>query len=252
MCIRDRSYVGDLDWGFVARQSGHIQWGEHMPDDPLRRERVLDFVQNRSVRHCLLRPGKHSPPEPPADLKDRIDDLFVICTPEKTDTPDGAPDNVQAYVSEFGVRMATPDARLIAMLDWLADQSESPTVSQIKETVSATTSLAGDNSLERELMGLVAGKFLQLSKAKPAMSCKIPERLAVSPFARHQLEAMDNLLTTLRHDVVQLQEADVMVAKKCNGTQTADSLAKTLDRPQEEIDASLVRLCRAGLLMASV
>jgi methyltransferase-like protein/2-polyprenyl-3-methyl-5-hydroxy-6-metoxy-1,4-benzoquinol methylase len=252
---------------------------EELTDDPSRREQYVDFFRNRTFRRTLL---IHEAAEPRPIQPEALDRLRALAA---SGPASGRFDPRAAAVEEFvGMegqsRFATGDPAVKACL--LALCESWPRSIPITELHSrARAALQGDSSadtrparLNEALLTAFHAGAIDLHSAEPRFATAISDRPEGSPYARLQAR-QSNLVTSLRHRIVELSAFDRLVLGQLDGQrdraeildelvsaavsgafplhrdgqpiQDAIEIRRILDR---SLDPALARLRGGALLMA--
>jgi methyltransferase-like protein/cyclopropane fatty-acyl-phospholipid synthase-like methyltransferase len=243
---------------------------EQLPDDVVLREQYMDFVRNRMFRQTLLcraeaRPRRTIGPEALAGL--------WIASPVRPAEPrDG---DLVTYHGPRGSAIETADPLLKRTLEivgqfWPEAVAFEDLVERSRRAIESRHSPAEDRRrLGEVLLRAAAGSLIHLHTHPPSVARRAGERPAASPLARHQAGRGDQVVTTLRHGSVRIDDplaaflltrldgtrdrstllADVIAFVDGGGLDpSADVSAPPQDELPEALDQALDRLAELALL----
>ena len=242
-------HVADLDWKDVLRQAVPVKWAEPIPSDNSQREQLLDYLESRGSRHCLVcRSGTLTDK---ASAMHEIRNLYVVCSPKKATTHPNSPPGSFAFTNQFAGSVITRDPRIAAMLEWLEEHERPARISELEASIRDCQIPPDINisSLEEEVISLASGQFLELSVSLPQFATRPPKKPKTTRFANYQLQTT-GLATNLRNEIVKPNEADAKVMQMLNGLSSAAEIAEQLSQSEASVHDSIKRLSLGGLILA--
>jgi methyltransferase-like protein/cyclopropane fatty-acyl-phospholipid synthase-like methyltransferase len=242
---------------------------DQLPDDVVVREQYMDFVRNRMFRQTLLcraelRPRRTIGPEALAGL--------WIASPVRPAESDG---DVATYQGPRGSAIETADPLLKRALEivgqfWPQAVAFEDLVDRARMAIASPGSVEEDRRrLGDVLLRAAAGSLIHLHAHPPRVARRAGERPAASPLARHQAAQGNQVVTTLRHGSVRIDDplaafllsrldgtrdrtgllADVSAFVEDGGLDPAEGVAPP---PEDELpvalDQALDRLAELALL----
>jgi methyltransferase-like protein/trans-aconitate methyltransferase len=180
---------------------------EQLPDDVVVREQYMDFVRNRMFRQTLLcraeaRVRRTIGPEALAGL-------WIASPVRAGETAEG---DVATYHGPRGSSIETADPLLQRTLEilgqfWPQAVAFEELVERARRAVAPARSLDEDRRrLGDVLLRAAAGSLVTLHTHPPRVARRAGERPAASALARHQAAQGDEVVTSLRHGSVRLDD----------------------------------------------
>jgi SAM-dependent methyltransferase len=228
-------------------------------DDAVRVEQYIDFVTDRRFRATLLcrASQKRRPTMDHSALADRAvsarcalegDAFDLATTPLALTGPQGARAQIEQPVLKVALGVLASRAPEAMTLDELATATRtrialSPHAAQIGAMPSLVSDLAGA-LLRLSMYGFVKSRgFAATVTPEPS------DRPVARTIARLQSKA-DTIATSVWHESVHLTPLERSMLPLLDGTRDRAALAAETRAPIEEIDRTLARLARAGVLVA--
>ncbi|MEA2292188.1 MAG: hypothetical protein QOF17_1208 [Solirubrobacteraceae bacterium] len=214
-----------------------------LPDDVVLREQYLDFVVNRMFRQTLLcRVGI------PVRRTIEVEVLrgLSVAAPLRTDASpaDLAGDERVRFTRPGGAYLETADASFKDVLTRLGRAW--PRAIPFGDLAGTTPQRIGE-----ALLGAHAERMVALHVEPPAPAARAGERPAAFAPARRQAEAGADLVTSLRHESVRMDDelARALLAR-LDGTRDRAALAAELRAQPDRLEDALARLAELSLLAA--
>lgn len=220
-----------------------------LPDDVVVREQYLDFLRNRMFRQTLL---VRDTVEINRAIDDQVLEQMFIAAPLSRDG--------DRFVTDAGAELTTTDPFIAAGLEelserWPAALSLDQLAERARQRVGTATTAADRDDLRNVLLQAHVARAARLLGAPvPVIAgdgADLPDRPRASPLARAQALAGRPVLSTLlpgNHIPADETERELITA--LDGTRDRPALAQAAGLSPTELDATLVHLARAGLLIA--
>ncbi|HVW00201.1 MAG TPA: methyltransferase regulatory domain-containing protein [Planctomycetaceae bacterium] len=207
--------------------------------DVLQMEQYMDFLRNRTFRQTLLchkgtNISRHLEPS-------LLEDLYIACNYKpKNDKIDFRAAQNEEFVGKNNATVGTSNATLKAAL-WklhsIFPQSikfpELYAITQEMINQGASEPMQGDkNVLGADLLKCFVSGVVELSCAPSYCTTNIGERPRTTSLLRYQA-GRQNLVSSLRHETIQLDEFDRALIQGLDGERDRRGLVDTLARPVE-------------------
>ncbi|MGZ6642376.1 MAG: methyltransferase regulatory domain-containing protein [Solirubrobacteraceae bacterium] len=207
-----------------------------LPGDAIVREQYIDFLLNRLFRQTLLCHGEAGVRRVlrPLDL----DGMWIAAELRREDGDGGA-----RFVRPEGTGIETADEQMVEVLDRLARAW--PAAIRL-----ADLAPTGRGRLAEALLEAHAQRLVDLH-VHPPPARRAGERPLAPALARRQAAGGEAILTTLRHESVQIadERARALLAL-LDGTRDRQALAAALGIEPSELDGALAELARLSLIAA--
>ena len=180
---------------------------EQLPDDVVLREQYMDFVRNRMFRQTLLCRAQARPRRTIG--LDALSGLW-IASPVRPAGPDER--GAVTYHGPRGSSLQTEDPLLQRALTilgrfWPEAVAFEDLVVRARRAIAPDRSAAEDRRrLADVLLRAAAGSLVDLHAHPPRVARRAGDRPAASPLARHQAANGDEIVTSLRHTSVRIDD----------------------------------------------
>jgi methyltransferase-like protein len=214
--------------------------------DLLQSEQYLDFLHNRTFRQSLL---CHSSVTPRHAIQPERAALFHFAS--SLHPEEGDPDTTSAAPVKFegrgGISITTEDplvktALVLLREAWPGWVAFDLLLDEARSRLEGAGGTIGTREEDRSLLGgrlltyYLAGHFVEVHATTPSFAVAYGKRPEASAVARYQARK-GRFVTSLRHEVVQLSDAEGQLLTLLDGTRARSDLAE-----------ELVRLVDAGTL----
>ncbi len=216
---------------------------ERAGGDWARFEQLADFRTLRAFRYSIFRHGGADRKREPARLRGLWACGEITVAQGDPAAPDGA-----VFEAGANVKVRTHDPKLAQFLAALA----------AAYPLGLPLDAASENLvLADHVFRLFVSQVIQLTTAQWPLVAVPGERPNVSALARVQAENGETILATLRHQVIQIEDASVRaLAPLIDGTRTREQLALEIARREDlsaaaasaRLDEILAGFARAGLM----
>jgi methyltransferase-like protein/cyclopropane fatty-acyl-phospholipid synthase-like methyltransferase len=180
---------------------------EQLPDDVVVREQYMDFVRNRMFRQTLLCRAEAAPRRTIGP--EALAGLWIASPVRPVEQSEG---EVVTFHGPRGSAMETADPLLQRTLSilgqfWPQAVAFEDLVERSRRAIASPRSPAEDRRrLGEVLLRAAAGSLVHLHTHPPSVARRAGERPAASPLARHQADAGNQVVTTLRHGSVRIDD----------------------------------------------
>jgi methyltransferase-like protein len=180
---------------------------DQLPDDVVLREQYMDFVRNRMFRQTLLCRAQARPRRTIG--LDALSGLWIASPVRPAGADEGG---VVTYHGPRGSSLQTADPLLERALTilgrfWPQAVAFEDLVDRARRAIAPARSVAEDRRrLADVLLRAAAGSLVSLHTHPPAVARRAGERPATSPLARRQAANGEEIVTSLRHTSVRIDD----------------------------------------------
>lgn len=228
-----------------------------MADDEVQFEQYLDFLRNRTFRRTLL---CHADVPLPRDWSAASLHGVLLASRAVPDDDPGALDSpaIAKFRSPRGAVLSTSHPLVKAALVCLGERGGQPLeftalVAEAGRRLGRATEVADAElrGLAESLAVLWLGSFVEMHTWHGRAAAAAGERPVASPLARHQATSVRRV-ASLRHRVIQLEDADRRLLGLLDGSRDRAALAAGFEPELEAsvLDGRLRAFAEAGLLLA--
>lgn len=222
-------YLGDaragLRWSRRLAPANEQRLSE-LASDPIAREQVLDLLNNRASRFCLLCSAEHHLADEPSPAV--LDGLYLAAALQRQPSlMDEAGRSIHVFSTAAGQPFSTASEPFAAALDKLSQAWPEAVKFEDLPAVGDRENAESAANLRRELLEAYAAELIEVNVAPPRFTTQIGDRPRASDSARHDAAA-GPLVVNLKHRSLSLNELGRALLQRLDGRNSQAELARWL------------------------